>query len=69
MSSVPVTQLIYYNNFFVIGEFLIFDFLAYKHVLRPQEAKKPVFKKSMYVCVCVYVHTYVTGDISDSVWY
>ena len=49
----------------VLGEILIFDFLAYKHVLRPQDAKKPVFKKSLYVCVCVcvcvctYVRTYV----------
>ena len=43
----------------VTGEIFIFDFLAYKHVLRPQEAKKPVFKKSLYVCVCVYVRTYV----------
>ena len=37
-----------------------FDFLAYKHVLRPQEAKKPVFKKkSVCVCVCTYVCMYV----------
>ena len=43
----------------VLGEILIFGFLAYKHVLRPQDAKKPVFKKSLYVCVCVYVRTYV----------
>ena len=59
----------------VLGEILIFDFLAYKHVLRPQDAKKPVFKKSLYVCVCVrmyvrtYVRMYVTGDISAALWY
>ena len=55
----------------VLGEILIFDFLEYKHVLRPQDSKKPVFKKSLYVCVCActYVRMYVTGDISDALWY
>ena len=45
----------------VLGEILIFDFLPYKHVLRPQDAKKPVFKKSLYVwvCVCTNVCMYV----------
>ena len=45
----------------VIGEIKIFNFLVYKQVLRPQEAKKLVFKKSLYVCryVCMYVYMFV----------
>ena len=31
----------------VLGEIFISDFLTYTHVLRPQDARKPVFKKSM----------------------
>ena len=61
MAEGRIKFLVPHRGTIVLGKLLIFDFLAYKHVLRPQDAKKPVFKKSLYVCVCVrmYVRTYV----------
>ena len=50
-------------NKYLIGK--IFDFFAYKHVLRPPEAKKLVFKKSIGVYVYVPVYRWYFGGIKN----
>ena len=55
-NSMWICILVPHRETIVVGEILIFDFLAYKQVSRPQEAKKPVLKESLYLCVFVKLH-------------
>ena len=53
----------------MIGEILIFDFLKNKHVVRPHEAKKPVFKKkAVCVCVCMYDCNRIYVGLYQPLW-
>ena len=38
-----------------------------EHVSEPQEAQKPVFKKSMYVCTYVYNNMYICICVIDNI--